>query len=193
MCEISDNGAKHRESSGRFYDSVLSKNFDLQSLNAQIRGCGMRSVEPHPFPRQTLLLLYWTILRGLQKYALNEEKQLPLHWMQCQVNQEFSTWRISALCVLETHYLWVLEVKSLFNEIQLSRNSLETPAGTLGENDKTGLAQRDAWNRITTVKISRGKKCGLSCKRESVWHEEQRNGKHMSSSTFYLPFISMSS
>lgn len=133
----------------------------------------MRSVKPHPFPRQTFLLLQWTALRGLQKYALNEEKHLPLDWMQCQVNQEFSTWRISAPCVLETHYLWVLEVKSLFNEIQLSRNSLETPAGTPRENDKTGLAQRDAWNKITTVKISRGKKQGSSCERESVWHEER--------------------
>lgn len=155
MCEISDNGAKRRESSGRFYDSALSK---ILISKAQTRGRGMRSVKPHPFPRQTFLLLQWTISCELQKYALNEEKHLPLDGVQCQVNQEFSLRGRFQLRVCLRHIIcefWRWSPSLM--KFSWAGISLETPAGTPRENDKTGLAQREAWNKITTVKSSRGK------------------------------------
>lgn len=122
VCEISDNIAKCRKSSGLFYDFFLSKSLIYKVWMHKFFAVGWGQWNhTHSLDRPSFSFSRQLHV-GYKKYALSDEKHVPSEWRQCQVNQELSTQQTSLLCVLKTHYLWVLEVKPLHNEIQLSRN-----------------------------------------------------------------------
>lgn len=158
MCEISDNVAKCGESSGLFYDSVLSTIFIYKAWTHKFMAVGWGQ---------------WNHTHSLDRPSFSLSRQLYVGYrnMPCQTRNtcpriERNAKQIRSslrggfqrrVClrhIICEFWRWSPSVM----KFSWAGTSLETPAGTPRANDKTGLARRDARNKISTVKISREKR-----------------------------------
>ena len=157
MCEISDNVAKCRESSGLFYDSILSKFLIYKAWMHKFIAAGWGQCNHTHSLDRPCFFLSRQLYVGYRNMPCQMRNTCP--WIECNAKwiRSFLHGRLQH-CVCLRHIIcefwrWSPSVM----RFSWAGTSLETPAGMPKANDKTGLAQRDAWNKTTTVKISRQK------------------------------------